>query len=100
MVIKINPFLTTISQIKINNWVNEWNPVIITIDQKYFNVLMIQIQEKTLIKPNNTILKDCNHCGPNKNGYHCFEYENLFRFSCHCQNYNPDKIIDITNAIL
>tara|TARA_B100001540_G_C15500743_1_gene503444 strand:- start:23 stop:325 length:303 start_codon:yes stop_codon:yes gene_type:complete len=89
-----------------NNFIpleTSWQPKEIKYGSKIYTVLTTKINNFQLIKPFPGIIKDCEHCKctnlENKGGYHEFEYENLFEFTNHCQNFDPNKIINITSAI-
>lgn len=75
----------------------EWTEGSVSYSGKTFFVLISQQENKVFIKPN-TQKHDCKHCGQSR-GYHTFEYEQLFGFGCHCNNFDDNKIVDITDAI-
>ena len=87
-----------ISDIKLNDSNINWVPWTIRINSKNFLVLRTSYKDRILIKPN-TQKNLCKTCKKECNGYHSFEYEKLFNFSCHCSNFDKDKIIDITDAV-
>jgi len=65
---------------------NTWN--VITVSLNYntlFKVYYTEYNNKKLIKP---------YCE-----YHQVEFEHLFNFGSHCKNYDPERIIDITEAV-
>jgi len=75
----------------------EWTKGSVSYSGKTFFVLISQHENKVVIKPN-TQKHDCKHCGLSR-GYHTFEYEHLFGFGYHCNNFDDNKIVDITDAI-
>lgn len=80
----------------------EWLDANVKYGKKYYDVLTAKVGNYQLIKPCPK-LKECRHCKEtnkvNKGGYHEFEYENLFGFANHCENFSPNKIINISGAI-
>ena len=76
----------------------KWLEGTVIISCKTFDVLIGTDKKDTvLIKPSPKKNK-CNHCGE-ASGYHLVEYQQLFGFRCHCEGFNLNKIVDITNAI-
>ena len=63
-----------------------WNVITVILNyDALFKVYYTEYNNKKLIKP---------YCV-----YHQLEFEHLFNFGSHCKNYNPERIIDITEAI-
>ena len=88
-----------------NNFIpleTKWLEAKVKYGKKYYDVLTAEVGNCQLIKPNQEI-KECRHCKEtnriNKGGYHEFEYENLFGFTNHCENFSPNKIVNITSAM-
>lgn len=88
-----------------NNFIpseTEWLDAEVKYGKKYYDVLTAKVGDFQLIKPRLN-LKACEHCKKtnriNKGGYHEFEYENLFGFTNHCENFSSNKIVNITSAM-
>ena len=76
----------------------KWLEGTVRILYKTFDVLIGTDKKDTvLIKPSPK-KNNCAHCGE-ASGYHLVEYQQLFGFGCHCDGFNLNKIVDITNAI-
>jgi len=88
-----------------NNFIpleTEWYEILVMYGGKSYKVLKTEIGKCQLIKPCPN-LKECRHCSEtniiNKGGYHEFEYENLFGFTNHCENFTSNRTINISNAM-
>ena len=78
-----------------------WEKKKIIIFDKSYNVFLAVIDNKTIIKPTEDKCRCPWTCCQNieQHGYHQMEYEDLFGFGEHCQNFNQNKAIDITDKI-
>lgn len=72
-----------------------WEPINYRVGVKVFRVLHKTDGTNHWIKPLNEYTDECSHCGTCM-GYHFAEYESLFGFGCHCSNFDPSKIVDVT----
>lgn len=77
----------------------QWEPITIFVGKEYFIVLFTSYKNMSLIKPIEQNNNSCKNCKTPNFGYHRYEYEKIFDFSEHCENFDANKIIDITNAI-
>ena len=76
----------------------EWLKGTVTVLNHIFDLLIgIDNKDIVLIKPSPK-KNNCNHYGE-ASGYHLDEYQRLFGFGCHCDGFNLEKVVDITNAI-
>jgi len=89
--------------IEYNNFIpseSEWHEIIVRYGEKSYKVLHTEIGNCQLIKPFPDLMKECQYCKEtNKGGYHEFEFETLFGFTNHCENFTPNRVINISNAM-
>jgi hypothetical protein len=77
-----------------------WEKDLIIVNDHYYQILVWETDDKILIKPiPDTDETRCASCNNDVYGYHQYEYQRLFRFTCHCENFDDSKIIDITDSI-
>ena len=64
----------------------EWKEINVQLSYiTIYKVYYTEYNKKKLIKPFTKILQS--------------EFEDLFAFNCQCRDYDPNRIIDITNAV-
>lgn len=89
--------------IEYNNFIpleTEWHEIMVRYGQKRYKVLHTIFSNYQLIKPFPKLMNECCHCKEtNKGGYHEFEFETLFGFTNHCENFTPNRVINISGAI-
>ena len=77
-----------------------WQPLEVLWAHRNFRVRyrFDKATQRHLIRPVEEVTKGCARCPPERQqGYHCFEYEMLFEFGCHCEGFSASKVVDVTD---
>ena len=76
-----------------------WEVTTYRTDGREFIVLYKTDGKSHFIKPVNDYTSFCSHCQTDVKGYHNAEYEALFGFGCHCEGFDPLKVVDVTDRL-